>query len=103
MMLCASGALAGLRRRLEAVGRLAFTNYLLQTILCTTIFYGHGLGLFGRVPRAGQVAVVIGVWLLQLFVSPIWLRYFEMGPLEWIWRALTYGTAPPFRRVARAA
>ncbi len=100
MLMCASGALKGLRRRLEAVGRLAFTNYLLQSIVCTTIFYGHGLGLFGRVPRIGQITIVVGVWLVQLFFSPIWLGYFHLGPFEWIWRALTYGTLPPFRRGA---
>jgi len=102
MLMCASGALKGLRRRLEAVGRLAFTNYLLQSIVCTTIFYGHGLGLFGRVPRIGQLAIVVGVWLVELFFSPIWLRYFHMGPFEWVWRSLTYGTLPPFRRGASA-
>ena len=94
--------LVALRRRLEAVGRLAFTNYLLQSFVCTTIFYGHGLGLFGRVPRIGQIAIVAGVWLVQLLFSPIWLRYFHMGPFEWLWRALTYGRLPPFRRWASA-
>jgi uncharacterized protein len=100
MLLCGSDALKGLGRRLEAVGRMAFTNYLVQSIVCTTIFYGHGLGLFGRVSRTGQIAIVAGVWLVELYVSPIWLRHFHMGPFEWIWRALTYGTLPPFQRRA---
>lgn len=100
MLLCGSDALKGLSRRLEAVGRMAFTNYLVQSIVCTTIFYGHGLGLFGRVSRTGQIAIVAGVWLVELYVSPIWLRHFHMGPFEWIWRALTYGTLPPFQRRA---
>ena len=55
---------------------------------------------FGRVPRIGQIAIVIGVWIVQLIFSPIWLRDFHIGPFEWIWRALTYGTRPPFRRAS---
>jgi len=73
-----------------AVGRMAFTNYLLQTILCTFLFYGHGLGLFGQVERTGQILIVIGVWILQLIISPLWLRHFRFGPVEWLWRSLTY-------------
>ena len=85
--------------RLAAVGRMAFTNYILQSLLCTTLFYGHGLGLFGRLSRVGQLAVVGGVWMLQLAWSPAWLRRFSYGPLEWLWRSLTYGVRQPFRRV----
>lgn len=80
----AAGALA-------AVGRMAFTNYILQTIICTTIFYGHGLGWFGSVDRTGQILLVIAICALQLAISPIWLRHFAYGPLEWGWRRLTYG------------
>lgn len=83
--------------RLAAVGRMAFTNYLLQTVICTTIFYGHGLGLFGRVERPGQVAVVLAVWAFQLVASPVWLRHFRFGPAEWLWRSLTYGRPQPMR------
>lgn len=85
------GVLASLQTRLAAVGRTAFSNYILQTLLCTTIFYGHGLGLFGQVERVGQISIVFGIWVLQLVVSPIWLRHFRFGPLEWLWRSLTYG------------
>ncbi len=87
----------GLQRRLAAAGRLAFTNYILQTVLCTFLFYGHGLGLFGAVERYVQLLVVIGVWLIQLWLSPLWLRYFAYGPLEWAWRALTYWRIPKMR------
>jgi uncharacterized protein len=86
-------------RRLAAVGQLALSNYLLQSIICTTIFYGHGFGLFGSVERVGQLAIVFGVWAAQLTWSPVWLRYFQFGPAEWAWRSLTYGRAQPFRRV----
>ncbi len=83
---------------LADVGRMALTNYLLQTIICTTIFYGHGLGLFGRVERVGQIAIVAGVWVVSLVVSPLWLRRFRYGPFEWAWRSLTYGRRQPMRR-----
>lgn len=102
LWMCKTGALRGLQARLAAVGRMAFTNYLLHTIICTTIFYGHGFGSFGSVPRVGQAGVVAGVWAFQLMVSPIWLRHFQMGPFEWLWRSLTYGEAQPFRRMAPA-
>ncbi len=76
--------------RLAAVGRTAFSNYILQTLICTSIFYGHGLGLFADVPRTGQIAIVLAVWIVQLVLSPLWLRHFRFGPLEWLWRCLTY-------------
>jgi uncharacterized protein len=100
MLVCQRGALQGLTRRLSAVGRMAFTNYLLQTVICTTLFYGHGLGWFGAVERTGQITVVLAVWAFQLLVSPLWLRHFRMGPFEWLWRSLTYGRAEPWRQGA---
>jgi len=81
-----------------AVGRMALTNYLLQTIICTFIFYGHGLGYFGSVDRIWQLVIVVIIWLLQLFLSPLWLRWFRFGPAEWLWRSLTYWKAQPFRK-----
>jgi uncharacterized protein len=86
-----------------AVGRTALTNYLLQTVICTTIFYGHGLGLFGHVDRAGQFAIVLGVWAFQLLASSAWLRYFALGPLEWALRRLVYGRRPNLLRSSPAA
>lgn len=80
-----------------AVGRMAFTNYLLQTLICTAIFYGHGLGLFGSVERLDQLGIVILIWIFQLIVSPLWLKYFRYGPVEWIWRSLTYMRFQPMR------
>ena len=94
MLAVRRGFLPGLQTRLAAVGRMAFTNYLLQTVLCTAIFYGHGLGLFGSVARYQQLLIVFAVWALQLWLSPIWLRRFSYGPLEWLWRALTYWRLP---------
>jgi len=83
---------------LAAAGQMAFTNYLMQTLICTTIFYGHGFGLFGRVERVGQIGIVFGVWVIQLLASPLWLRWFRFGPAEWLWRCLTYLKCPPLWR-----
>ena len=99
MLACRSAPLHRLTRPFASVGRTALSNYLLQTILCTTIFYGHGLGWFGSVDRVGQLGVVAGVWALQLLASPLWLRRFRFGPAEWVWRSLTYGARPPMRRM----
>ena len=66
-------------RSVAAVGRMALTNYLLQSVICTTIFYGHGLGLFGRVDRAGQLAIVVGIWAFQLLASSVWLALLRRG------------------------
>ena len=98
MLVVRSGRLAGLQRRLAAVGRTAFSNYILQTLLGLVIFYGTGFGLFGSVERVGQLGIVIAIWVVQLVVAPIWIRHFEFGPLEWLWRSLTYGRAQPMRR-----
>lgn len=97
MLLCRSARLLALRERLAAVGRIAFTNYLLQSLICTTLFYGHGFGLFGKVQRWQQVLITIVVWTILLIISPLWLRRFRFGPVEWLWRTLTYRKAQPMR------
>ncbi len=83
--------------RLAAVGRMAFSLYILQTVIATTIFYGHGFGLFGQVNRIGQIAIVAAMTILQLGIAPLWLERFRFGPLEWLWRSLTYWRAQPMR------
>jgi uncharacterized protein len=95
MLLCQRGWQLSL---VAAVGRMALTNYLLQTVICTTIFYGHGLGLFGQVDRAGQFAIVLGVWAFQLLASSAWLGCFALGPMEWVLRWFIYGRRPSFLR-----
>ena len=84
------------------VGRMALTNYLLQSVICTTIFYGHGFGLFGYVDRAGQLAIVVGIWTFQLIASTVWLRYFAVGPVEWLTRWLVFRRRPSFLRSSPA-
>jgi uncharacterized protein len=74
----------------SALGRTAFSNYILQTLICITIFYGSGLGLFGSVQRKYQLLIVIGVWIFQVVLTSLWLGRFRQGPLEWFWRRLTY-------------
>jgi uncharacterized protein len=98
MLVCKTKALELITKPFAAVGRMAFTNYIMQTVICTTIFYGHGFGLFGEVERTGQLLIVIAVWIFQLIVSPIWLTYFRFGPLEWAWRCLSYWKRQPMLR-----
>ena len=100
MVIVQSGALAWLTRRLAAVGRMALSNYLTHSILCTTLFYGYGFGLFGEINRMGLAAIVLVIWVFQLVVSPIWLQHFCFGPAEWLWRSLTYWRVQPMRQIA---
>jgi uncharacterized protein len=81
------------------ISPMAFTNYILQSVICTTIFYGHGFGLFGQVSRVTQFETVVSVWIFQMAVAPLWMRHFRFGPLEWVWRSATYGRREPFRRL----
>lgn len=76
---------------LAPVGRMALTNYLLQSVICVLIFYGFGLGQFGRVGARAATLIALGVFLFQVLASALWLRSFSYGPMEWIWRQLTYG------------
>ena len=101
MLFARSRALPWLQTALAAVGRTALTNYLLQTILATAIFYGHGLGLFGSVERVGQIGIVVAIWVVQLVVSPLWLRYCRFGPFEWMWRSLSYWRLQPLKNPSR--
>ena len=98
MLVCRAGSLPWLRHRLGAVGRMAFTNYIMHSVILTTVFNGHGLGLFGQVDRIWQQLLVLAVFGLQLWYSPLWLTRYRFGPLEWLWRALTYWRLPAFRR-----
>lgn len=97
MLICKAGALTWLTSRLAAVGRMALTNYLMQSLICTTLFYGYGFGLFGYLDRVALWGVVIAIWALQLVISPIWLAHFRYGPAEWLWRTLTYWKVQPMR------
>ena len=98
MLAVQRGWLMGLQRRLAATGRMALTNYIAQSVICSLIFYGHGLGLFERIGAPGRLGIVVGIWVLQLWWSPWWLARYRFGPLEWVWRSLSYMKRQPLRR-----
>jgi len=77
-------------RFLAPVGRMALTNYLLQTVICVIIFYGFGFGRYGSVGANGATLIALSIFLFQIVISVFWLKYFNYGPVEWIWRQLTY-------------
>jgi uncharacterized protein len=98
MLICKSASFRRIKNTFSAVGRMAFSNYILMTLICTLLFYGHGLGLFGSVERSFQALTVAGIWIVLLIVSPLWLRSFSFGPLESFWRSLTYGSWQSFKK-----
>ena len=99
MFICKSGWFSWVVHVFAATGRMAFTNYLTQTLIMTFIFIGApGLGLFGTMERIDQAKLVLLVWALQLIWSPLWLSRFRFGPFEWAWRSLTYGRLQPLLR-----
>ena len=83
---------------LAPVGRMALTNYILQSIVCVTIFYGFGFGYYAQLGPTAATLTALGVFVLQVLASTLWLRFFQFGPLEWIWRQLTYRQRLPLRR-----
>ncbi|MGB2704844.1 MAG: DUF418 domain-containing protein, partial [Chitinophagaceae bacterium] len=83
---------------MRPVGQMAFTNYLMQSLLVGLFFYGVGLGNFGKLERHEIYYVVAATWALQIIWSHIWLRYFRFGPLEWAWRSLTYWKKQPMKK-----
>lgn len=97
LMLHGGGALSRIRI-LAPFGRMALSNYLMQSLVFALLFYGHGLGLWGM-GRAAQVGVALLLCALQVGLSRWWLARFQYGPAEWMWRAVTYLTWPPMRRV----
>lgn len=90
----------GWQRRLgwlKAVGRMALSNYLLQSVICTLIFYNYGLGLYGQVSTTAGLLLTFVIFTVQVLLSNWWLRRYRFGPAEWFWRSLTYGQRQPLR------
>lgn len=85
-------------RAVAAVGRMAFTNYITCSLIGTTIAGGHAFGYYGTVTNAQLMVVVVATFVGMLIWSPLWLSMFRFGPLEWLWRSLTYGQMQPFRK-----
>jgi uncharacterized protein len=83
---------------LAAVGQMALTNYLMHSLICTQIFYGRGFGRIGQFDQVAQAELVAAIAVLQLALSPAWLRYFRFGPAEWAWRSMTYMKLQPILR-----
>jgi uncharacterized protein len=98
VLLYKSGFVPGLFRRLGAVGQMAFTNYIMHSVICTLIFFGYGLNQYAEWEFYQLYFLVLAIWAFQLVTSPLWLRAFLYGPLEWLWRTLTYWRWQPFRR-----
>ena len=89
---------SSLKFRLACVGRMALTNYLMHSVIALFIFSGAGLGLLGKFSWSQLYLVVALIWALQLYISPLWLKYFYFGPIEWLWRLLTYLEIPKMVR-----
>ena len=80
-----------------SLGQMALTNYLTESVVLGVIFYGYGFGLFGRIGSALGLLIGVALYVSQLFFSRFWLRYYRFGPVEWLWRSLTYGRWQPMR------
>jgi uncharacterized protein len=98
MLLCKIPVLQWLKSRLAAVGKMALTNYIMHSVIAMFFFTGVGFGMFGKLQRHELLYVVFSIWLFQLIISPIWLKYFQFGPLEWVWRNLSYQKMHAFRK-----
>ncbi len=97
MLLSKAVWLRWLMSRLGAIGQMAFSNYLFQSVVTAFLFTGYGFAMYGKLQRYQLYYVVAAIWVVQLIVSPIWLRHFRFGPLEWCWRSLTYWKRQPMR------
>jgi uncharacterized protein len=86
---------------LVPLGRMALTNYLAQSIVLGFVFYGYGLGLFGRLSSAEALPIGLTLYAAQIAASAAWLRRFRFGPAEWLWRSATYGRWQPWSRATR--
>ena len=101
MIFCKAPILRWFKSSIAAVGKMALTNYLMHSLICLFVFTGAGFGLFGKLQRYELYYVVFAIWIFQLILSPIWLTYFQFGPVEWLWRTLTYQKKQPMRKRTR--
>ena len=98
VLLSARNKTTRLQWLLAPVGRMALTNYLLQSVICTTLFYGYGFGLFGKISSFEGILITLLIFGLQIPLSHFWLKRFHYGPMEWLWRSLTYLKLQPFKK-----
>ena len=98
MLLYKSDRMKWLFKLMQPVGQMAFTNYILQIIICDIIFYGIGFSMFATLQRYELYYVMASIWVFQIIYSHLWLRYFQFGPFEWLWRSLTYWKLQPIKK-----
>lgn len=91
--------LRGVLRAFAPLGRMAFTNYIAESLIFGMLFFGYGVGLYGRIGPAATLAIGTGTYALQMAASTWWLRHYRFGPLEWLWRTLMYGKRQPMALV----
>ncbi|TDQ17040.1 uncharacterized protein DFQ04_1688 [Algoriphagus boseongensis] len=103
LLFCQANFLKGFKRSMAAVGKMALTNYFMHSVICMFVFTGMGFGLFGKLERYELLYVVFGTWIFQLIISPIWLKYYLYGPMEWLWRCLSYQKRYPFRKTTTSS
>jgi len=92
------GVFGKVTQAISKTGRMAFTNYFTQSIICTTIFYSYGLGLYGKVNLWQGILLAVAIYILQVIWSHHWLKHYRFGPLEWLWRSMTYRERQPMKR-----
>lgn len=97
MLLVKAGVMKWVTKPLANIGRMALSNYLLTSILCTFFFYGIGFGMFAKLQRAQLLYVLAIVWAINLIFSAVWLKFYRFGPAEWLWRSLTYCKKQPMK------
>jgi uncharacterized protein len=100
MLIVKAGWFRGLMSSLGAVGQMAFSNYVFQSVVGAIVFTGYGFKMYGKLERYQLYYVVGATWVFQLIASSIWIRHFKFGPLEWCWRSLTYWKRQPMRLAA---
>lgn len=98
MCWCRAGLCFFLQRVLAAVGRMALSIYIMQSLICTWLFYGYGFGWYGQLPLSQLMLIVVCIWLFQCVFACWWLLRYNYGPLEWLWRSLVYRRRQVFMR-----
>lgn len=98
-LLCKINLFDRINHVIAKVGRMALSNYIMQSVISIYLFYGFGLGLYGRFEHYQLVYICLAVWAWQILFSAVWFKYFKLGPLEWLWRSLIYGQRQPIRNL----
>ncbi len=92
------GMFTKLRQLVADMGRMALTNYLVQSLIATTLYFSYGFGLYGKISPLHGIFIVVAIYLVQMVYSHYWLKAYKYGPMEWLWRSLTYGRMMPMKK-----